>query len=114
VTPREILQTGLPSLARPEAQCGTGVEAQLAQIVRHAVEPMLTEALERLEERLAARLVAPQPPELLSQADVAKYLRVVPRTVARMQKRGELPEPVRFGGCVRWRRADLDALMEAR
>jgi excisionase family DNA binding protein len=89
-------------------------EKEFAQVVREVVEPMLTEALERMEERLAARLVAPPPPELMSQADVAKYLRVVPRTVQRMVTRGELPEPIRIGGCVRWRRADLDALTEAR
>jgi len=113
VTTRRILQTPLAPLARREAQC-VGLEDRLAELVRAALEPMLTEHLDRLETRLAERHQPVLPPALMTLDDVAAHLRVVPRTVQRMVARGELPAPVQIGpNCVRWRRADLDALTEA-
>ena len=89
-------------------------EAQLTRIVRDAVEPMLTELEGRLAEKLRSTQPT-QPAELLSQTEVARLLRVVPRTVQRMVARGELPAPIQLSpSCVRWRRADLDSWLEAR
>lgn len=45
--------------------------------------------------------------ELLTVGDVAKMLRVSSRSVWRMKSRGEIPEPVRLGGNVRWRKGDI-------
>lgn len=96
---------------------------QLAQLVRDAVSPMLTEALEDLEARLFERLaevVQAQPappdpaPELLTLDEVADLLRVAPRTVQRMASAGEIPAPIQISPArSRWRRGDLDAWLDS-
>ena len=45
---------------------------------------------------------------LLTVGDVARLLAVSPRTVIRLRAAGRLPEPVRLGRSVRWRRDDLE------
>jgi excisionase family DNA binding protein len=45
--------------------------------------------------------------------DAARYLRVHPRTITRMAKRGEIPA-IHLGRLWRFRKADLDAWLEAR
>lgn len=50
-------------------------------------------------------------PELLTVRDVARRLRVAPRTVWRWSKTGELPPPLRLGPTrrtVRWKAVDID------
>lgn len=49
-----------------------------------------------------------QPPEaseplLITAAELARLLKISTRTLWRLQSAGRLPEPVRFGGAVRWR-----------
>ena len=98
------------------------LDERLSQLVRDALEPMLTARLNDLEERLLERLeglVQELPgdaaPPLLTQKDVANYLRVAPRTVQRMVAAGELPPPIRLSpGCSRWRRGDIDAHLDGR
>ena len=46
-------------------------------------------------------------PELLDAKQVAALLAVDTRTVFRLRLRGELPDSVRFGGNVRWRRYEI-------
>jgi len=46
---------------------------------------------------------------LLDVRAVAALLNCSPRHVYRLADAGRLPAPVRLGGLVRWRRADLDA-----
>ena len=95
---------------------------RLSQLVRDAVEPMLNERLNDLEERLLERLraVVQQPPAdtappLLTQDDLACYLRVAPRTVKRMVAAGELPPPIPISaGRSRWRRSDIDEWLDRR
>ena len=45
--------------------------------------------------------------------DAARYLRVHPRTITRMAKRGELPA-IHIGRLWRFRKADLDAWLDTR
>ena len=53
-------------------------------------------------------------PRLLTARDLADYLNVSSTTVHRMTKRGELPEPVRFGNVVRWDLNAIDRLLDAK
>lgn len=53
-------------------------------------------------------------PRLLTARDLADYLNVSSTTVHRMAKRGELPEPVRFGNVVRWDLNAIDRLLDAK
>ncbi|RJP30925.1 MAG: DNA-binding protein [Phycisphaerales bacterium] len=46
-------------------------------------------------------------PLLLTAADVAKLLRLSRRSVLKLRSRGAIPEPVRLGRSVRWRREEL-------
>ena len=50
---------------------------------------------------------------LLSAQTLAKRLAVSLRTLWRLRSSGKLPEPVRLGGAVRWRTADIDAWVAA-
>jgi excisionase family DNA binding protein len=50
---------------------------------------------------------------LLDAGTVARLLSVSRATVWRMRDAGKLPQPVRLGGAVRWRRADIDAWVRA-
>ncbi len=45
----------------------------------------------------------PAEPLLIAAADFARLLDVSTRTLWRLRSSGELPQPVRFGGTVRWR-----------
>ena len=51
-------------------------------------------------------------PELLTRAEAARYLNLSQDTVKRWARDGDLPER-RYGNVIRYRRADLDALMAA-
>lgn len=44
---------------------------------------------------------------------VAAMLGVSVRQVWRLHNTGRLPRPVRLGNCVRWRRAEIEAFVEA-
>ena len=46
-------------------------------------------------------------PLLITAADLARLLQVSTRTLWRMRSAGDLPEPVRFGGTVRWRLGEI-------
>jgi excisionase family DNA binding protein len=49
--------------------------------------------------------------ELLTLEEVARYLKVSPRTVRNYVRDGRLPAPLRLGPrCVRWRRGEVEAL----
>lgn len=52
-------------------------------------------------------------PALLSVDQVAAMMQVSVRTVWRMLSAGELIEPLRMRGNTRWRRAELEAWIEA-
>ena len=45
----------------------------------------------------------PAEPLLIAAADFARLLRVSTRTLWRQLSAGQIPQPVRFGGTVRWR-----------
>ncbi|RAH97627.1 DNA-binding protein [Acuticoccus sediminis] len=45
---------------------------------------------------------------LLLKCEAANYLRISPSTFRRLEKAGELPEPVKVGPRTLYRRADLD------
>ena len=42
-------------------------------------------------------------PLLITAADFARLLQISTRTLWRLRSAGELPQPVRFGGAIRWR-----------
>jgi excisionase family DNA binding protein len=100
------------------------LDDRLAQLVRDALEPMLAERLDHLEERLVERLTdvvrdaaapASAPPTLLTLKEVARYLQVSPRTVERMVVAGEFPPPMSISpGRSRWRQSNVDAWIETR
>ena len=96
------------------------LEGRISELVRDAVEPMLAAKLNDLEERLLERLdglVRPSnaAPALMTQTDVAKLLRVTPRTLQRMVASGEFPPPIRISpGRSRWRRNVVDDWIEER
>ena len=46
-------------------------------------------------------------PELVTAKELARLLAVSPRTVWRMRDSGHLPAPLRLGGAIRWRAADI-------
>jgi len=57
---------------------------------------------------MAALERTPDPPVLLTAAEVARRLHVTVRTVYRLVARGEFPAPIRLGRKVaRWREADV-------
>lgn len=47
-------------------------------------------------------------PALLTAKQVAGLVQVCPRTVWRLRSKGWMPEPIRVGGAVRWRRNEID------
>jgi excisionase family DNA binding protein len=53
------------------------------------------------------------PSVLVSARTFAKRLGVSVRTLWRLRSSGKLPQPVRLGGTIRWRSAELDAWIEA-
>lgn len=53
-------------------------------------------------------------PVLLSAQNVSKYLCMSRSTLYRLVSKGEIPEPIRFGSVVRWRKNDLDFCMSKR
>lgn len=74
----------------------------------------------RVIELLEAILVAVQrqhaapPSNLMHAADVAAEFGVNVRTLRRMRKEGQAPEPIKIGNTLRWRRADVDRFLRAR
>ena len=57
---------------------------------------------------------ADTPQALLKAPDVARLLSVDARTVWRWASAGVIPAPLRIGGTTRWRKSDIDSLIEAR
>lgn len=55
----------------------------------------------------------PVEPIAFPAADAARFIGVSPSHFYALQKTGRLPLPVRLGRCVRWRRAELSAWMDA-
>ena len=103
------------------------LEAQLSQLLRDALDPMLSQQLSQLEERLLGRLASamqaaqapPAPasanPPLLTAVEVAQLLKLDKRTIERMAKAGDCPAPIRISpGRTRWRQSDIDAWLEER
>jgi predicted DNA-binding transcriptional regulator AlpA len=54
----------------------------------------------------------PISPALLTAAEVAKLLAISPRQVWKLKSQNILPEPIRLAGSTRWRKIDLDLLLE--
>ena len=46
-------------------------------------------------------------PELLTIRELAKVLKLSPRSIWRLVKNQQLPAPVRIGGSIRWRADDI-------
>ena len=48
----------------------------------------------------------------MTAADVAKRLKVDPKTVRRWRETGQLPAALEVGGVIRWRSEDIDAWLQ--
>jgi excisionase family DNA binding protein len=48
---------------------------------------------------------------LITADQLAKWLQVSKRSLWRLRSAGEIPEPMRLGGAVRWRLTDVEAWM---
>ena len=99
------------------------LDDRISQLVREAVEPMLAQRFEHLEQRVletvekavARDAGSPGPEQLLKSADVAEIIQVSPRTVQRLAAEGDFPSPIRVSpGRLRWRQGDVDAWLESR
>ena len=55
----------------------------------------------------------PESIALLTAKQVTAWLQISQRTLWRMRSAGQLPEPLRLGGTVRWRKEELDAWLAA-
>ncbi|MDE3239186.1 MAG: helix-turn-helix domain-containing protein [Paracoccaceae bacterium] len=54
----------------------------------------------------------PLPSGLMTATEVAEHFGCGVSTVWRWAKTGVLPQPIRIGGSTRWRRSDIDALID--
>ncbi len=52
------------------------------------------------------------PKQLLRVGDVAEILDLGVSTIWRQVRKGQLPAPLQIGGSTRWRRADIEALLQ--
>lgn len=77
-----------------------------------AGEARVIELLERLVSALE-RDSAP-PSAFIDAAELARQLGVNVRTLRRMRHEGAIPEPVRVGRLVRWRRAEVERFLQGR
>lgn len=50
-------------------------------------------------------------PLLIKAAEVARILNVSERTLWRLKSAKKIPEPVRLGGIVRWKRTDIESFV---
>jgi predicted DNA-binding transcriptional regulator AlpA len=48
---------------------------------------------------------------MLTIRDLTRMLRIDPRTVTRLYKRGRLPKPVKVGNANRWRAHEIEAFL---
>ena len=53
------------------------------------------------------------PSILVSARTLAKRLGISVRTLWRLRTSGKLPHPIRLGGAIRWRAAEIDAWIDA-
>jgi predicted DNA-binding transcriptional regulator AlpA len=52
-------------------------------------------------------VILPSEPLMITAAELARLLRISTRTLWRRRSGGELPQPVCFGGTVRWRLEEI-------
>jgi predicted DNA-binding transcriptional regulator AlpA len=52
-------------------------------------------------------VILPSEPLMITAAELAQLLRISTRTLWRRRSAGELPQPVCFGGAVRWRLEEI-------
>jgi predicted DNA-binding transcriptional regulator AlpA len=65
------------------------------------------ETIEDASKETAATAHPAEPSAMLGRIDLANFLKVSPSTIDRMTARGELPEPIRMGRCLRWNRESI-------
>jgi excisionase family DNA binding protein len=56
---------------------------------------------------------SPSEPLLITAEEFAELMQVSVRSVWRLRSAGEIPEPVRIGGTIRWRREEVLQWIEA-
>lgn len=59
------------------------------------------------EERQLFQTNTGELPELLTIRDLARVLKLSPRSIWRLVRNQSLPAPIRIGGSVRWRQTDI-------
>lgn len=56
---------------------------------------------------------SPSEPLLITAEEFAELMQVSVRSIWRLRSAGEIPEPVRIGGTIRWRREEVRQWIEA-
>lgn len=87
----------LPSV--PDADVSPRHTDVLANLVAR-LEDALEKKLEEIEQRLRTRTTLRK---MFTERDLAELLQCDVRTVRRLEKAGDLPAAIRFGGSKRWR-----------
>ena len=70
-------------------------------------DPQAHEPTTNASRRSADHVIAGNLPELLTIRELAKVLKLSPRSIWRLVKNHQLPAPVRIGGSIRWRADDI-------
>ena len=97
----------LPSVA--DAEVGTLHADVLASLVAR-LEDALERKLEEIEQRLRIRTTLRT---MFTERDLAELLQCDVRTVRRLEKAGDLPAAIRFGGSKRWRVRTIEEWLDA-
>lgn len=82
--------------------------------VAECVRAVVREELEILERRIVAQFEAARAgqqasTQSLTESQVAEMAQLSARSLRRLELRGELPAPLRFGRLKRWRRNEIEA-----
>lgn len=87
----------LPSV--PDGDAGARHSDVIASLMAQ-LEDTLEKKLEEIEQRLRTR---PTLRKMFTERDLSELLQCDVRTVRRLEKAGDLPPAIRFGGSKRWR-----------
>lgn len=85
---------------------------ELLELLDTRLRERAAELVALVRAELQAGLPRRQEDELLTSAELCELLKVDTRTLRRWTHAGELPRPVKIGGSLRWRRADLSEWLD--
>lgn len=97
----------LAELREEEARILRNIAEDLDLQLADAVDSRLMEAMETV----TGQPTSGTPDPMLSTERVGELLDLTPRTIRRLEKKGDLPPARRIGGVLRWREADIRTWM---